>query len=52
MWLTHPDLNDPILPLLGELRGSEGPLALFKPLVPELKAADLDQAWFWGLDSL
>jgi predicted N-acetyltransferase YhbS len=52
MWLTHPDLNDPILPLLPEVRGTEGTLALFKSLSPAVLPEDLDQAWFWGLDSL
>ncbi len=52
MWLTHPSLRDPIMSILPDGRAIDGTLALFKSLNPQITAADLDTAWFWGLDSL
>ncbi|MBI3557910.1 MAG: GNAT family N-acetyltransferase [Deltaproteobacteria bacterium] len=52
MWLTHPNLRDPILSILPDGRAIDGTLALFKSLNPQVTATDLDTAWFWGLDSL
>lgn len=52
MWLSNPFLDDPILELLPQAKGSETPLALFKPISTSLAAQDFEQAWFWGLDSL
>lgn len=51
LWLTHPQLRDPIRPLL-VADPMPGTLGLFKSLSPAVKASDLDCAWFWGLDSL
>ena len=52
MWLTHPALRDPIMAILPDGRAIDGTLALFKSLNPQVTAADLDNTWFWGLDSL
>lgn len=52
LWLTHPALQDTIRPLLPQPPLVDSHLALFKPLTPALSASDLDDAWFWGLDSL
>jgi hypothetical protein len=52
-WLTHPSLADPIRSALGpSAMLMDGSLALFKPLSPSIAPGDLDDAWFWGLDSL
>lgn len=52
MWLTHPELNDPIRSLLTTPPVSQGTLGLVKILKPGLSKKAFDQTWFWGLDSL
>lgn len=53
MWLTHPALVDPIAKrFLTEGPLVDGTLALFKPLGSGIAFSELEQAWFWGLDSL
>jgi predicted N-acetyltransferase YhbS len=53
-WLTHPSIEDPIRQALGASSSPllDGNLALFKPLSSSVAPRDLDDAWFWGLDSL
>lgn len=51
LWLSSPVLADAISPMLGAPI-HEGALARFKPLIQSVRADDLSDAWFWGLDSL
>lgn len=51
--LAHPRFAQTISRLLPPTFNSvTGPLALFKPLKPEISAKLLENVWFWGLDSL
>lgn len=53
MWLTHPDLNDPIRKKLPTdekpiLKSHLGLMRLFHKIEPAI----IERLWFWGLDSL
>ncbi len=53
MWLTHPDLNDPIRKKLPTdekpvLKSHLGLMRMFRKVEPSV----LEHLWFWGLDSL
>lgn len=52
LWLTHPNLNDPIRAQLDDTPVVQSHMALTKLLKPGLSIKPFEDLWFWGLDSL